>query len=126
MDSRSNASTTETKRQSKSTGKALSNKIELLQKERKTKVNKIEGLVKAIYDLMQNTDIAKNVQFNLHNVSALYDEASYFHDSVIPLLPPEEQERQNIWFSNIQKRKVDFIENANKLVNSRQRSVGNQ
>ena len=101
----------EQKRQSKPTAKALAYKMDHLQRERKAKVNKIEAISKEIHVLMQSSDNAETIQSHLYNVSALYDEASQLHDSVIPLLPPEEQEKQNKWFSKVQKHKVDLIEN---------------
>ena len=109
----SNVDTNEQRKQFTLTPNALTHKIAHFQREIKDKVNEIEGLVKAINDLMHSSDNAKAVQFNCHTVSALYDEASQLHDSVILLLSPEEQERQNIWFSKIHKRKVALIENTN-------------
>ena len=114
MDPSPGSNVCEQKRQPKPTAKALANKMEHLQKDRKAKVKKIEAIGKEIHVLMQSSDNVETIQSHLHNVSALYDEASQLHDSVIPLLPPEEQEKQNAWFSKIQKHKVDLIENANK------------
>lgn len=74
--------------------KALSNKIENLQKKRQAKVNKIKGAEKVIKGLMQNEDDAQSVQSQREKLHALFDDASKLHDAVVPLLPQEEQERQ--------------------------------
>ena len=114
MNSSSPAPGSEQKRQPKLTAKALANKMEILQKERKAKVNLIEAIVKEVDELMQSSDNAETIQTHLHNVPALYDEASQLHDAVIPFLPPEEQDKQNAWFSKIRKHKITFIENTSK------------
>lgn len=104
----------ENKRQMKPTAKALANKIEGLQTKRQAKVHKVKGAIKVIKDLMQREDNAVNVQSQLEILSALFKDAIRLHQSVISLLPEEEQEKQNVWFASVQKYNVGFIDDVKK------------
>lgn len=46
-------------------------------------------------------------------MSSLFDEASHLHDVVIPMLPPEEQEKQNVWFDSVERHNTAFVEETN-------------
>ncbi|XP_039548042.1 uncharacterized protein LOC120493481 [Pimephales promelas] len=102
----------EQKRKIKMTAKALVNKIETLQKERRKNVHKIKGLIQTIKDLMQKDDNAPQVQSHLEKMSQMVDETTVLHDSVIPMLPEEEQEKQKEWFVNVLKCYNGFMEDA--------------
>ncbi|XP_034530056.1 uncharacterized protein LOC117805434 [Notolabrus celidotus] len=110
----------EDKRQSKLTAKAFANKIESLQKERKVKVNQIKGVSKEIKGLMQNKDNATNIQSQLENLHVLFDDAGKLHDSVIPLLPQEEQEKQNVWFSSVHGHHHRFVDEVKEWLSDAQ------
>ena len=62
-----------------------------------------------IKDLMQKEDNAVNVQSQLEILSALFKDAIRLHQSVISLLPEEEQEKQNVWFAIVQKYTWDSL-----------------
>ncbi|KAK0143558.1 hypothetical protein N1851_018298 [Merluccius polli] len=100
----------EHKRESKLTTKALDNKIEKLQKERQAMGHKIKGLIKEIKDLMQKDDNAPQVRPQLENLIKMVGEITLLHKSVIPLLPKEEQDKQEEWFVNVLKYYNGFIE----------------
>lgn len=92
--------------------KALENQIQTFQTDRQAKVNKIKAAIKKIKELMQNEDNAPSVQSHLANLSVLLEDASQLHEAVIQLLPQEEQEKQNTWFSSILKHNSGFIDNV--------------
>lgn len=104
------------RRRIKLTAKALACKIESIQKERQAKVNKLKGVVNLVKELMQNPNEhnAQSIQSHLDNVYVLFDDATKLHDAVIPLLPQEEQEKQNAWFANIHKHNALFNNDVNK------------
>lgn len=83
------------KRQITLTPKAFEYKLGKLQEERQVKIRKIKSAIREIKGLMQSADNAEKIQSCLENVSSLFKEASHLHGDVIPMLPPEEQEKQN-------------------------------
>ena len=87
------------KRQVKPTVKALALKIEGIQKERQTKIKKLKGLMNTINDLMENI---KAIQSHLENCQALFKDATQLHNTVMPVLPQEEQTKQHTWFTKVQ------------------------
>lgn len=102
----------EQKRQIKLTVKALENRIIGLQADRKAKVNKIKAAVREIKGLMQTGNNVTSVESHLENLSVLLGNAGQLHDAVIQLLPQEEQEKQNAWFSSILKYNSGFGEDV--------------
>lgn len=91
------------KRVSKPTVKVLANHIESLQKQRKTNVNKMKGLIPKIKNLMTRNENASQVQMLFETLVELCENANKLHDMLIPLLPEDEQEKQNEWFLNVMK-----------------------
>lgn len=89
------------KREIKLTGKALALKIENLQKDRKTHVNKLKDLIPVIKEFMKRKENAPQVKVKLQTLNELYDSAVTFHHALIPLLPDDEKTTQNEWFSSI-------------------------
>lgn len=100
------------KRQIKLTAKAYANKIEGIQKERQTKINKLKGIIKLIKGLMQDKSEqnVETIQSQLKNCDALFKDATQLHTTVMPMLPPEEQDKQSVWFTNIREHNVSLID----------------
>ncbi len=87
------------KRLPKLTPKSLLEKLETLQKTRKSKLNKVKNLMAIIKYLMSNREYEKEVQCSFEKFIKLRDEAREMHNSVMVLLPSEEKEKQQPWFS---------------------------
>ena len=102
------------KREIKLTAKALSNKIEMVQKERKAKVNKMKEVSNAMRDLMQDDGNATQVRSQLDDLTQMIHEFTMLHQSLIPLIPEEEHEKQNKWFKNVLKCNNGVIEGAHR------------
>lgn len=96
----------------KLTTKALAYKINTLQHERHTAVKKLKGLTREIKELMKRDANAKDVQWNLERLIQLFECAKTAHESVIVLLPEEDQETQNDWFARINKYHTGFVEDV--------------
>lgn len=86
------------KRVIKLTAKALAEKLEKLQDERKTKLNKASNLRKRLSELMQegkNTE----VQCSLDHLVELCGEATCVQDSLMALMGLlDEKDKRDIWF----------------------------
>ena len=91
------------KRKVQLTAKALVNKIEKLQRERKRTVNKIKGLIPQMKSFMKKRENVSHVQPLLESLIQLCENANMSHNMLIPLLPEDEQRKQNEWFSSIVK-----------------------
>lgn len=89
------------KRCVKLTAKAWANKVESLQKDRRTHMNKMKGLIHAMKELMKRNENAQELKSELQTLTHL-DTAVNLHRSIIPLLPEDEKVRQNDWFSSIE------------------------
>lgn len=100
----------EGKRKSILTEKALVNKIESIQKERKRKVDQIKHVISSTKELMKDEKNVSVVKSQLDTIVQLYENAAALHDSLLPLLPSDEQKRQNEWFSKVHKNKVGFVD----------------
>lgn len=85
----------ECRRESKLTAKACKLKIELLQRDRKSKVNKIKKLIASMKKLMQNDENSSKVYSLMEALKLLRNDVTLLHESVIPLLPAEEHTKQN-------------------------------
>lgn len=101
------------KRQITLTPRAFEYKLEKLQEERQVKIRKIKGAIREIKDLKQSADNAEKIRSCLENISSLFKEASHLHGVVVPMLPPEEQEKQNAWFGSVEEHKIAFVEETN-------------
>lgn len=110
------------KREIKLSTKALVHKIEKLQKEHQTKVHKITGAIK---ELMQNDDNGPQVRPQLDNLIQMVGESTLVHESVVPLLSKEEQEKQNEWFASVLKCNNGFIEDAKQWFSETGRQIRN-
>lgn len=97
------------KRERKPTAKALVAEIEALQRDRKSKVNKVKNLIGSMKELMICDDNASQVCSMLKTIQLLMDDASVLHKRVLPLLPFEEQNKQNEWFDSILKHYNGFV-----------------
>ena len=100
------------KRETKLTAKAWANKIEKLQHERKIIVNKIKGLIPEMKVLMKSKENVSHVQPHLENLIQLCENAIMSHNALIPLLPEDEQNKQNEWFASIMKYSNTFEEDV--------------
>ncbi len=85
------------KRVVKLTAKALAEKLEKLQDERKTKLNKASKVRKRLSELIQDGKNAE-VQCYLDYLVKLCDETTCVHDSLMGLLDEVEKEKHDIWF----------------------------
>ena len=112
------------KRQITLTVKALALKIEGIQKERQAKIKKLKGLMSTTNDLMQNQNEqnVKTIQSQLENCHALFKDATRLHNTVVPMLPPEEQEKQNTWFTKVHEHNTSFIEKVTKWLSETEQS----
>ncbi|KAI2645663.1 Cold shock protein 1 [Labeo rohita] len=104
----------ESLRERKLTAKAWELKVESLQRDRKSKVNKIKNLIGSMKDLMQNGENASKVYSLLKTLKLLRDDVTSLHESVIPLLPVEEQTKQNEWYGSVSRFNKGFIEDVEK------------
>ncbi len=102
-----------TKRKVKLTPKAYMEKLEMLQKERKSKLNKACNLQKTIRELMQNRGSKWEVQCSFMKYMRICKEAKESHDSLLPILPPEEKEKHDIWFKAKMINVNEFIDEVN-------------
>ena len=100
------------KRTVKLTSKALACKIEQLQKECQSNVQKIKGRTQEIKHLMKNDENAKDVKLKLDKLIHQYENAKTAHESVIMLLSEDDLEIQNNWFQQITKHNNDFMEDV--------------
>lgn len=106
------------KRPTKLTAKALLEKLETLQKTRKAKLSKANNLMTIIKDFMSNREYEKEVQCSFEKFIKLRDEAREMHDSVMVLLPSEEKEKQQTWFSGKMLICNGFIDDVEKWLNT--------
>ncbi len=53
----------------------------------------------------------------------LLEDAGQLHEAVIQLLPQEEQEKQNAWFSSILKYNTSFMKNVKKWLSDANRQT---
>lgn len=113
-----------TKREVKLTGKALMGKIERLQKERNTHVNKIKKLIPATKELMKRNENAQQVNFRLQALLQHYDSALKLHEALLPLLPDDQQAIQNDWFSSIIKYSDTFKGSVTQWLNEIEGPLG--
>lgn len=96
----------ESKRERKLTVKAWELQTESLQRDRKSKVNKIKNVIASMKELMQNDENS------LETLKSLRDDVTLLHESVIPLLPAEEETKQNEWYSSVSRFNKGFIEDV--------------
>lgn len=101
-------------RERKLTAKAWELKVESLQRDSKSKVNKIKSWIGSMKDLMQNGENAPTVYSLLETLKSLRDDATSLHGSVIYLLPVEEQIKQNEWYGSVSRFNKGFIEDVEK------------
>lgn len=102
----------ESRRERKLTAKAWEFKIESLQRDRKSKVNKIKNVIASMKEFMQNDENSAKVYSLLETLKLLRDDCNVLHESVIPLLPAEEQIKQNEWYGSILRFNKGFIEDV--------------
>lgn len=100
------------KREHRPTAKALLAKIESLQKDRKSTVNRVKNMIVSMKELMKCDDNASQVSSMLKTMKLLMDDASVLHKRVLPLLPLEEQTKQNEWFDSISKHYNGFVKDV--------------
>lgn len=94
------------KREVKLTAKALENKMERLQNERKTTVNKIKALIPQMKSQMKSKENVSQIPSDLEKLNALCEKANSLHNELLPLFPEDEWEKQKEWFTplwNIQR-----------------------
>ncbi len=104
------------KREIKLTAKALKNKIERLQHERRSAVNKIKVLIPQIKAHMKSKENVTEIPSQLNNLNALCKKATDLHNELRPLLPDDEDKKQNEWFSSIMDYSDAFKERVEKWI----------
>ena len=102
----------QTRRTVKLSVKALANKIEKDQKDRNSHVKQMKELTKEIKGLMKNDANANDVQSTMGQLINVYESAKASHESLTVLIPQEEQDNQNVWFSHVTKHHTDFMEDV--------------
>lgn len=112
------------KRVVKLTAKAFADKLERLQSERKTKLNKAGKLRDKVTDLIKKKDKLQ-VECVFNDFIKLCDETKGVHAAVLSMLPDPEQEKHDLWFkakmivNNDCKSKVElWLSSADQLVMS--------
>lgn len=71
---------------------------------------------------MRKKENAPQVQSQLENLIQLCEAATKLHDSVLPLLPEDEQERQKEWFTSIEKNSSAFKEDVKQWLTETEKS----
>ncbi len=104
------------KREHKPTAKAMAAKIEALQRDRKSKVNKVKNVIVSMKELMKCDDNASQVCLMLETIQLVMDDASVLHRNVLPLLPSEEQTKQNEWFDSVSKHYNGFVKDVEQWI----------
>ena len=104
------------KREIKLTAKAMENKIERLQHERKSAVNKIKELIPQIKAHMKSKENVTEIPSQLNNLNALCKKATDLHNEVLQLLPDDEHKKQKEWFSSIMDYSDAFKEQVEKWI----------
>lgn len=79
-------------------------------------MNKIKNVIGSMKDLMQNDENVFKVYSLLETLKLLRNDATLLHDSVIPLLPVEEQIKKNEWYGSILRFNKGFIEDLEKCL----------
>lgn len=100
------------KRQGVLTEKALANKIEKIQTQRKKHVTKMKSVIGSLKELMNDDENESQVKLQLNELIHLFKNAIELHESLLPLMPTDEQDKQNVWFSSITKYNQAFIEDV--------------
>lgn len=98
------------KREVKLTAKALEIKIERLQNERKTAINKIKALIPQMKSQMKLKENVTQISLEFENLNALCEQAHSTHNELLPLLPEEEKEKHKEWFITIMEYAEAFID----------------
>ena len=126
-DSVASCSDTQTsKRVVKLSAKAVADRLDRLQNGRKIKLNKASNLRKTIQGLMQNGKLSE-VQKSLDGFIELCDEIRCMHDSLMILLPHEEEEKHETWFKAKMMFNDEFTESVKQWVKSKGNHVsGNE
>ena len=104
------------KRETKLTAKALENKIERLQNERRSAVNKIKALIPQMKADMKSKVNITSIPAQLDEINALCKKATELHTELMPLLPEEESEKQIEWFSSMMEYSDAFKERVKKWI----------
>lgn len=97
------------RREVKLTSKALTEKIDNLQKERKAKLNKLPKLKQAIAELIRDKEHVKEVKCAFEKYTVLCDEAKRVHVTLLGYLPTTEATKQEIWYQAKMLNVNDFI-----------------
>ncbi len=79
-------------------------------------MNVIKSSIPAIKELMQRNENVLAVRIELESLVHVFEEAIKHHDSVIPLLPSDEQTKQNDWFSSVYKHSDTLIKDAKQWI----------
>lgn len=88
-------------------------------------MNLIKSSILTIKELMQRNENVSAVWVELESLLQVSEEAIKHHDSVIPLLPTDEQTKQNDWFSNVYKHSDVFIKDTKQWISVIESSTNN-
>lgn len=94
------------------TEKALMNKIETIQTERKKHVRKMKDVISSLKELMKDDKNYSQVKLQLDELTHLFKDTIVLHESLLPLIPLDEKNKQNTWFSSITENNQGFIEDV--------------
>lgn len=97
------------KRSVKLTQKALWDKIESLQRDRKAKLNNLSKLKVTIVNLMGGKEYVNEVKCTFDKYQGLCDEAKQMHETLLGLLPSDEATKHDVWFKAKMLNVTDFI-----------------
>ena len=100
------------KRVVKLTAKALAEKLDKLQTDRKAKLNKANFIRKSIRNYMVKNERTQ-VENDLNELIDLCNEIKCIHESLLQLLPSDEKEKHVIWFKAKMLSNDECIANAN-------------
>lgn len=105
------------------TQKAWLAKIDTLQQVRKSKLSKASNIKRTIQSLMQDREYEAEVRSTFEKYKCLCNDAKETHESLLKLLPPEEQEKHETWFRAKLLNVNDFIVDANKWLSKTSMSI---
>lgn len=101
------------KREVKLTAKALAAHLQKLQGDRNSKLKAAFSRHNKIMELMNNGETETEMRCEYDKCLTLYREAQVLHTSVLGLLPPDEKEKQEVWFQAYSLRMQGFVEEFN-------------
>ena len=94
------------------TEKAQANRIESIQNQRNKELSKVKKHIQSLKELMKDEQNALQVKAQLEVLLQLSENATALHQSLMCLIPPDEQRNQNEWFTSITGYNQGFVEDV--------------